>query len=124
MTSPQREDAAVRLAALRLQVETRLAALALENGPFTGPLLTPRELDLGAVDLWLHHWAGILLGVTLAQNAVNPGRAATASRAIPDAYALFDARFPEFWGTSESPEAAGWPAACPFSQLIPGTGAA
>ena len=101
-----------------------MTVLAAEAGPFAGPLLTPREVDFGTVDLWLHLWAAILLGVALAQNAVD-GHAATATRAIPDTWTLFDAQFPDFWGTGDSdPAAAGWPAVFSFSQLTPGTGAA
>ena len=115
--------AGLGLAALRYLVEDRLAVLAAETGPFTGPLLTPREVDLGTVDLWLHFWAAILLGVTLAQNTLD-GQAGTAARAIPDPYALSDAQAPEFWGTEDDPAAAGWPPFLSFSQLTPGTGAA
>lgn len=111
------------LAALRCQVEDRLAVLAAETGPFSGSLLTPREVDLGAIDLWLHYWAAILLGIALAQNAID-GQPAIAARAIPDAWTLFDAQFPEFWAAEGDPAAAGWPAAFSFTQLTPGTGAA
>jgi hypothetical protein len=118
------QPAAHVLAWLRCRVEDRLAVLAAESGQLPGPLLTPREVDLGTIDLWPYYWAAILLGVALAQNAVD-GQAATSARATPDAFTLFDAQFPEFCGTrDDDPATAGWPAALSYSQLIPGTGAA
>ena len=61
----------------------RLDRFADGSGPWPGPLLLPYGVDFGQVDLLLYIWAGILLGVTLAQNAVDGNPGAPAGRSPP-----------------------------------------
>jgi hypothetical protein len=109
------------LEALRGMVLERLARVVGGEEPWPGPLLMPRGVDFGQVDMYLYIWAAILLGITLAQNAVD-GSPAAAGRPIPDQFAFWDAAFPAFWdGDADddrnAPAPVGdWPAVVTASQ--------
>jgi len=102
------------LAGLRRMVDDRLTSIAAgHDEPWTGPVVMPCGVDFGEVDMALYAWMGVVLGVALAQNAVDSDPDA-AGRAIPARFMFWDAQFPGFWDGGDiagqpSGPPAGWP---------------
>jgi hypothetical protein len=126
---PAPDRAAVdKLARLRGMVMERLARTE-EGHEGPGPQVMPYDVDLGRVNMPRYIWTAALLGVVLAQNAVD-GNPDAAGRPIPENLTFWDTRLPEFWhgdtdDDQDPPKPVGdWPPVVTSSQVSPRVDAA
>jgi hypothetical protein len=114
----------------------RLRAMAMERinregggEPWSGPLLIPRGVDFDTENITLHYWAAVLLGIVLAQNAID-GDSAALGRPIPVRFSLWEAEWNDFWhgdpdDDGNEPDPIGdWPAVFTDGEATPRAGAA
>ncbi len=126
---PGADQAAVdRLARLRAMAMERIAREGCGE-PWSGPLLIPRGVDFDTENMTLHYWAAVLLGIVLAQNAID-GDSAAPGRPIPVRFSLWEAEWDDFWhgdpdDDGNEPDRVGdWPAVFTNGGASPRAGAA